>query len=132
MRALVVVAVVAAVCAAGCRVEHVSPGEEARQELAGTVVVQRTGSGFLLVNGTERPVSYHVWPRGYLGLFSPCADPGPSCLKLDSGKSVAIALPEIEGLTPETREITVRWWHVEPDEGGVHRAGDVHEIDVTI
>ena len=60
MRALVVVAVVAAVCAAGCRVEHVSPGEEARQELAGTVVVQRTGSGFLLVNGTERPDRVNV------------------------------------------------------------------------
>lgn len=130
MRVLVFAILAAAV--AGCRVEHVAPGEESRQQLSGTVVAQRTESGVLVTNGTERPVGYHLWPRGYLGLFSPCADPGPSCVKLASGASVAVPLSGIEGLTPQTREVTVRWWHVEPDEGGVYHAGDVHEIDLTI
>lgn len=127
MRVLVF-AVLAVVGASGCRVEHVAPGDESRQQLSGTVAVERTASGFLITNGTERPVAYHVWPRGYLGLLSPCADPGPSCLRLAPGASVAVALSAIEGLAPETREITVHWWHVEPDEGGVFRAGDMHEI----
>lgn len=129
---LLVLAVLAAVGMVACRVEHVAPGEESRQKLSGTVAVQRTESGILIVNGRERPVAYHVWPSGYLGLLSPCADPGPSCLRLGSGASVVVALSAIEGLTPQTREITVRWWHVEPDEGGVYRAGDVNEIDLTI
>lgn len=115
-----------------CQVEHIGPGEESRQQLSGTVVVQRTESGIRIVNGRERPVAYHVWPRGYLGLLSPCADPGPSCLTLDSGESVAVSLSAIEGLTPQTREITVHWWHVEPDEGGVYRAGDMNEIHLTL
>ena len=126
-------AALAVVGASACRVEHVAPGEEeSRYQITGKVDVARSGAGFLIVNATERPVGYHVWPRGYLGLFSPCADPGPSCLRLASGASVAVALSEIEGLTPETREITVRWWHIEPDEGGVPRAGDVHEIDLAL
>ena len=131
MRVLVF-AVLAVVGASACRVEHVAPGDESRQELSGAVEVQRTESGFLVTNGTERPVAYHVWPRGYLGLLAPCADPGPSCLRLAPGASVSVALSEIEGLVPETREITVHWWHVEPDEGGVFRAGDMHEIHLAI
>ena len=132
MRELVMAVLALSLSAAACRIEHVAPGEESNQQVAGSVAAEIVGDAVRVTNGTDRPVAYAVWPRWYLGLFSPCADPAPSCVNLAAGASATIPIAAVEGVVPETDAVTVRWWRVEPDEGGVYRAGPVTEIDLEL
>ena len=123
---------------AACGPEPITAPEDATTTkgaggiVAGDVAVSRVTGGIKLTNGTERPVAYAVWNRGWLALFAPCADTGPECLRLAPGASVTVPDSEIDGYAPGAREAVVRWWHVLPDGAGRYQAGAVQEVVVAL
>lgn len=98
--------------------------------IAGSVTAKRSSSGILLANGTERAVGYAVWNPSYLGLFTPCSDPAPTCLRLKQGESVTVPFSDIVGGGTSSTEVVVYWWHVLPDGAGVYQAGVVGRISI--
>lgn len=114
--------------AAACRRE--SAGPEATT--SAQIVASQVGAGVRVTNLTDRPVAYAVWNRGWLALFGPCTDAGPSCPRLAPGASVTVPYSEIAGYDASATEASVRWWHVLPGPGGGLHAGEVHEVIVPL
>lgn len=92
------------------------------------VEARRVDGGIRVANHTDRPVAYTVWNAGWLALFAPCVDTGPTCLRLAPGVSVLVTPPQIGGNSSGMHEVIVRWWHVVPGGFNGYRADTVHEI----
>jgi hypothetical protein len=98
----------------------------------GEVEASLTNEGIRIANGTDQPIAYAVWARGFLGLFAPCTDTGPECPRLASGTAVVVPVSAIVGIWPGEREAIVRWWHVVSDGSGGRRADEVREVIVPL
>lgn len=96
------------------------------------VSATRISGGVRIVNGTDEALAYAVWNPDFLGLFAPCVDPTPACVRLGAWQTVDVADQDIVGYAPGAREAVVRWWRVIPDGAGGYRAGEVFEIPVSL
>lgn len=134
MRALALPLLAYAVLASvACRRDPAASGDPAANAReSGGVTATRVAGGVRLSNGTDRPVAYVVWNRGWLAQFAPCLDPGPGCVRLAAGASVVVPDAEIGGYAPGAPEAIVYWWHVVPDAAGGYRTEEVHEVVVRL
>ena len=128
--ALVLAAGIPLVASASCQREPARPPLDRTAE--GGVQAALTADGIRITNGTEQPVAYAVWARGFLGLFAPCTDTGPECPRLAPAASVVVPVSAVVGMWPGEREAVVRWWHVVPDGSGGRRADEVRELAVPL
>jgi hypothetical protein len=108
------------------------PAQPPLDRVDGGVEAARVAEGIRITNGTDQPIAYAVWARGFLGLFAPCTDTGPECPRLAPGASVVVPVAAIVGIWPGEREALVRWWHVVPDGSGGRRADEVRELAVPL
>lgn len=115
-----------------CRSEPAAPFETEVGTFSADVAASRVPDGVRLTNETGQPIAYAVWNRGWLALFGPCVDTGPECPRLAPGASITTPDSEIAGWAPGAVEAVVRWWHVVPDGAGGVRAGEVHEIFISL
>lgn len=92
--------------------------------------VTRVSDGIRIVNGTDEAFAYTVWNRNWLGLFAPCVDTTPECLRVGPRDTVFVADTDIVGYAPGIFEVVVRWWRVRPDGTGGYRASEVRELVV--
>lgn len=100
--------------------------------VAGTVTATRVAGGVSISNGTERAIGYAVWNPNWLGLFAPCSDPGPACLRLKPGSLVTVPLDEIAGWDAQTTDAVVYWWQVLPTSSGGFQASEVGRVPLSL
>ena len=93
-----------------------------------TLRVTRVADGVQIVNHTDESWAYAVWNPNWLGLFGPCADPGPDCVRLRPGQTVVVPEAAITGYAPGITEAVVRWWRVVPDGEGGYRAEGLQKL----
>lgn len=96
------------------------------------VEVARVDDGIRLTNGTDEPLAYAVWANGFLGLFAPCTDPGPDCVRLAAGATVVVPFDQVTGIFPDETTAIVRWWRVVPDGEGGYRAVGLREVTIAL
>lgn len=121
---------IAVILTAGCGdTPTASPGT--RSSIAGVEVV-RVDDGVQITNGTDQPLAFAVWARGFLGLFAPCVDTSPNCPRLAPGANVLVSLDQIDGIWDGETEAIVRWWRVVPDGAGGYRAEGLREVIITL
>jgi len=100
--------------------------------IAGSVTAKRVDGGVSISNGTERAVAYAVANPNWLGQLATCADPSPSCLRLQPGGLVTVSLGEIAGWDAQATEAVVYWWQVLPTSGGGYQATQVQRVQLSL
>ena len=87
MRTLKGATIVALLALVACGGDHPASTEPpvSTSIIAGSVTATRVAGGVAISNGTERAIGYAVWNPNWLGLFAPCSDPSPTCLRLKPG-----------------------------------------------
>ena len=118
----------AVLVAASCRRDSAGP----EPSTSARILASQVGEGVRVTNLTDRPIAYAVWNRGWLALFGPCTEMGPSCPRLAPGASVIVPYSDIAGYDASATEASVRWWHVLSDGQGGLRADEVHEVIVPL
>lgn len=88
--------------------------------------------GIRVTNDTDEPLAYAVWASGFLGLFAPCGDPGPECVRLEPSATVVVPFDEITGIWSGEESVIVRWWRVVADGDGGYRAVDLREATIAL
>ena len=91
------------------------------------VAAVRAGEALAIRNQGSDPLALSVFDRDFAAraLFSPCIDPGSSCVRLPAGGELRIPVTKIAGYSPSTREVVVYTWRVVADGRGGFRADSV-------
>lgn len=97
-------------------------------KVSATVVAE----GVRISNGTSTAVAYIIWNKGFLGLFAPCIDPGPSCLRLPARQAVVVPFADIVGYSKTPPETVVYWWTVSSNGEGGYRIEKLHQITLLL
>lgn len=130
MRAARLAATAIALVAAAC---GDSPSESPGTQFAiAGVEVVRVAEGIRITNGTDQPLAYAVWARGFLGLFAPCVQTSSTCPRLAAGATLLVSRDQIDGIWDGETEAIVRWWRVVPDGRGGYRAEGLREVIVIL
>jgi hypothetical protein len=86
----------------------------------GMIEAQFVRDSLTLKNQTEHTVGYVVIEKNMaiVAMFPPCTG---NCQTLVPGASAAVAIEDIAGVTPDSREVQVLWWSY--DRAGVPTGG---------
>lgn len=111
--AVAALAVVVSACSSD-RAEPAAPETPGNGLWEGMVEAQFIRDSLTLKNQTERTVGYVVLDKdmAMVAMFPPCTS---DCRTLVPGASASIALTDIAGVEPDSREVMVHWWSYDRD-----------------